>query len=210
MAALALRTSLILVVGFHAVCRCTISGAQVDGEAHILGITMLVCVDIFTKAVNSNPQPPQPDTSATHNPLNPKQVYPTLTLHKFRIHAHTHTNLHNTPHAYFAPFSCQLCPLRSTDTRKATQSTDVQTNHHPFHPPATFPPTHFPHHPNHSLFQSLSRSTGTGFVRTTAPNFFSGFSRNQVSRSPSTGVGTQLSINDSGAAKATQGTRATS
>ena len=31
-------------------------------EAHILGITMLVCVDIFTKAVIINPQPPQPET----------------------------------------------------------------------------------------------------------------------------------------------------
>jgi len=35
MTALALRTSLILVVEFHAVCRCTISGAQADSEARI-------------------------------------------------------------------------------------------------------------------------------------------------------------------------------
>ena len=51
MTALALRISLILVVEFHAVCRCTICGAQVDSEARIPGIT----VDIFTKAVTSNP-----------------------------------------------------------------------------------------------------------------------------------------------------------
>ena len=40
MTALALRTSLILVVEFHAVCRCTICGAQVDSKARIPGITM--------------------------------------------------------------------------------------------------------------------------------------------------------------------------
>ena len=55
MTALALRTSLILVVEFHAVCRCTICGAQVDSEACIPGVTMTVGVDIFTKAVTSNP-----------------------------------------------------------------------------------------------------------------------------------------------------------
>jgi len=48
---LALWTSLILVVEFHAVCRCTICGAQVDSEARIPGITMTVRVDIFAKAV---------------------------------------------------------------------------------------------------------------------------------------------------------------
>jgi len=56
MTALALWTSLVLVVGFHAVCRCTISGAQVDSEMCIPGITMTARVDIFTKAVSSNPQ----------------------------------------------------------------------------------------------------------------------------------------------------------
>jgi len=60
MTALALRISLILVVEFHAVCRCTICGAQVDSEARIPGITMTVRVDIFTKTVTSNPQTNQP------------------------------------------------------------------------------------------------------------------------------------------------------
>jgi len=60
MTALALLTSLILVVEFHAVCRCTICGAQVDSEARIPGITMTVRMDIFTKAVTSNPQTNQP------------------------------------------------------------------------------------------------------------------------------------------------------
>ena len=60
MTALALRTSLILVVEFHAVCRCTICCAQVNSEARIPGITMTVRVDIFTKTVTSNPQINQP------------------------------------------------------------------------------------------------------------------------------------------------------
>jgi len=38
----------------------TISGAQADSEARITGITMTARVDIFTKAVNSNPQSVQP------------------------------------------------------------------------------------------------------------------------------------------------------
>jgi len=61
MTALALRTSdlLDLVVEFHAVCRCTICGAQADSEARIPGITMTACVDIFTNTV-SNPQTPGP------------------------------------------------------------------------------------------------------------------------------------------------------
>ena len=54
--ALSLRTSLILVVEYHAVCRCTICGAQADSEARIPGITMTARVDIFTKPVTSNPQ----------------------------------------------------------------------------------------------------------------------------------------------------------
>jgi len=60
MTALALQTSLILVVEFHAVCRSTICGAQADSEARIPVITMTACVDIFTKVVTSNPQNPQP------------------------------------------------------------------------------------------------------------------------------------------------------
>jgi len=51
MTTLTLQTSLILVVGLHAVCRCTISGAQVDSETRIPGVTMTARVDIFTKAV---------------------------------------------------------------------------------------------------------------------------------------------------------------
>ena len=60
MTALALRTSFILVTEFHAVCRCTIRGAEADSEARIPGITMMVRVDIFTKGVTSNPQSSQP------------------------------------------------------------------------------------------------------------------------------------------------------
>jgi len=63
MTALALQTSLILVVEFHAVCRCTICGAQADIETRIPGITMTARVDIFTKAVTSNPQTAQPKFS---------------------------------------------------------------------------------------------------------------------------------------------------
>ena len=59
MTALALQTSLILVVEFHAVCRCTICGAQADSKARIPGITMTARVDIFTNAVTSKPQTPQ-------------------------------------------------------------------------------------------------------------------------------------------------------
>jgi len=60
MTALALQTSLILVVEFHAVWRCTICGAQADSEARIPGITMTVRVDIFTKGVTNSPQTVQP------------------------------------------------------------------------------------------------------------------------------------------------------
>jgi len=56
MTVLALQTSLILVVEFHAVSRCIICGAQVDSEARIPRITMSVRVDIFTKVVTRNPQ----------------------------------------------------------------------------------------------------------------------------------------------------------
>jgi len=58
MNALALRTSLILVIGLHAVC--TISCAQADSEARIPGVTMTARMDILTKAVTSNPQSAQP------------------------------------------------------------------------------------------------------------------------------------------------------
>jgi len=59
MTKLAFQTSLILVVEFHTVCRCTICGAQADSEVRIPGITMTARVDIFTNAVTSNPQTPQ-------------------------------------------------------------------------------------------------------------------------------------------------------
>ena len=52
-------SSLILVGEFHAVCRCTICGAQADSEARIPGITMTARVDICTKAVTSKPQTDQ-------------------------------------------------------------------------------------------------------------------------------------------------------
>jgi len=60
MIALALQTSLILVVEFHAVCRCTVCSAQADSEVRIPGMTMTARVDIFTNTVTSNPQTPQP------------------------------------------------------------------------------------------------------------------------------------------------------
>jgi len=104
MTMLVLRTSLILVVEFHAVCRCTIGGAQVRNP----GITMTVRVDIFTKAVTSNPQ--------TNQPKFPNQLYDS---HPEFIE-HT-TNVHLIP------------PLTTNaDTRKQTQSTEIQTN--PFPP----------------------------------------------------------------------------
>ena len=110
MIALALQTSLILVVEFHAVCRCIICGAQVESEARIPGITMTVRVDIFTKAVTRNPQ--------TNQPKFPNQLcdsHPDLIEHT--------TNIHLIP------------PLTTnTDTRKQTRSTEIQTN--PFPPPS--------------------------------------------------------------------------
>jgi len=57
-------------VWVHAVCRCTISGAQADSEARIPGITMTARVDIFTKAVTSNPQ------SVTSNPQSAQPKCP--------------------------------------------------------------------------------------------------------------------------------------
>jgi len=123
MTALALRISLILVVEFHPVCRCTICGAQVDSEARIHGITMTVRVDIFTKVVTSNPQ--------TNQPKFPNQIcdsHPDLIEHT--------TNVHLIP------------PLTTiTDTRKQTRSTEIQTNPFPLssltHPFS--PHNHTPH-----------------------------------------------------------------
>jgi len=112
-----------LVVEFHAVCRCTICGAQVDSEARIPGITMTVRVDIFTKSVTSNPQ--------TNQPKFPNQLcdsHPDLIEHT--------TNVHLIP------------PLKiNTDTRNQTRSTEIQTN--PFPPPSLthplLPRKHTPH-----------------------------------------------------------------
>ena len=123
MTALALQTSLILVVGFHAVCRCTISDAQADSEAPIPGIIMTARVDIFTKAVTSNPQSSQPKCTKqifdSHPDLNEQTTYvhliPSLTI--------------------------------NTDTRKQTQSTEIQTNHFPppsLHPSPSSPQPHPP------------------------------------------------------------------
>jgi len=107
MTALALWTSLILVVEFHAVCRWTICGAQVDSEARNPGITTTVRVDIFTKTVTSNPQ--------TNQPKFPNQLcdsHPDLIEH--------------TPNVHLIP------PLTTnTDTRKQTRSTEIQTNPFP-------------------------------------------------------------------------------
>jgi len=94
MTALALQISLILEVEFHAVCRCTICGTQVDSEARIPGITMTVRVNIFKKAVVINLQ--------TYLPKSPNQL---CDSHSDLIE-HT-TNVHLIP------------PLTTiTDTRK--------------------------------------------------------------------------------------------
>jgi len=121
MTALALRASLILVVEFHAVCRCTICGAQADSKTRIPGIKMMVRVDILTKAVTSNPQTNQLKFA---NKLRNSQFI-----------EHT-TNVHLIP------------PLTiNTDTRKQTRSTEIQTN--PFPPPSLthplLPRKHTPH-----------------------------------------------------------------
>jgi len=113
MTALALGTSLILVVGFHTVCRCTISGAQADSEARIPGITMTARVDIFTKAVSSNPQTVQPKIWNQICNLHPDSSKQT-------------TNVHFIP-----PLTINM------DTRKQTQSTEIQTLHFP--PPSLHP-----------------------------------------------------------------------
>jgi len=123
MTALALQTSLILVVECHIVCRCTICGAQVDSEARIPGITMTVRVDICTKVVTSNPQ--------TNQPKIPNQLcdsHPDLIEHI--------TNVHLIP------------PLTTiTDTRKQKRSTELQTN--PFPPPSlTYPFLPHKHNPH--------------------------------------------------------------
>ena len=81
MTALVLWTSLILVVEFHAVCRCTICGAQVDSEARIPGITMTVRVDIFTKSVTSNPQIHQPKFANQLCDSHPDLIEHTTNVH---------------------------------------------------------------------------------------------------------------------------------
>jgi len=121
MTVLVLQTSLILVVEFHAVCRCTICDTQPDSEARIPGITMTVRVDILTKAVTSNPQTAQPKFPNQLCDLRPELIE----------HA---TNVHLIP------------PLTiNTDTRK--QTPEIQTN--PFHPPSLthplLPRKHTPH-----------------------------------------------------------------
>jgi len=95
MTALALRTSLILVVGPHAVCRCTISGAQADSEARIPGITMTALQDIFTKAVTSNPQTAQPKCPNQICDSHPDQIEQTTSVHF--IPALTKENKHEVP-----------------------------------------------------------------------------------------------------------------
>jgi len=109
MTVLALWTSLILVVKFHAVCRCTICGAHVDSEARIPGITMTVRVDIFTKPVTNNPQ--------TNQPKFPNQLcdsHPDLIEHTSNVH---------------------LIPPLTTKTykRKKIRSTEIQTYPFPLH-----------------------------------------------------------------------------
>ena len=106
---------------------------------------------LFTKVVASNPQ--------THQPKFPNQLcdsHPDLIEHTTNVH---------------------LIPLltTNTDTRKQTRSTEIQTN--PFPPPslthALLPRKHTPHlTPETPLFQSLSRFTGIGFVRTKRNQFF--------------------------------------
>jgi len=120
---LALQTSLILVFEFHAVCRCTICGAQADSEACIPEMTMTARLDTITKAVTSNPQ--------TNQPKFPYQLYdshPDLIEHT--------TNVHLIP------------PLTiNTDSRKQTRNTEIHTN--PFTPPSLthplLPRKHTPH-----------------------------------------------------------------
>jgi len=122
---LVLRTSLILVVEFHAVCRCTICGAQVDSEVRISGITitMTVRVDIFTKVVTTNPQINQPKFTNQLCDSHPDLI------------EHT-TNVHLIP-----PLTTNM------DTRKQTRSTEIQTNPLPplslTHP--LLPRKHTPH-----------------------------------------------------------------
>jgi len=113
MTVLALQTSLILVVGFHAVCRCTISSAQADSEARIPGITITARVDISTKTVTSNPQSAHPNC-----PNQICNLHPDLTENPTKVHL--------------------IQPLTiNTDTRKQTWSTEIQTNHFP--PPSLRP-----------------------------------------------------------------------
>ena len=126
MTALALRTFLILVVGFHTVCRCTISGATADSEARMPGVTITARVDIFTKAVTSNPQSAQP----TECPIQICDSHPDLTEQTTDVH-------------FIPPLTINM------DTRKQTRSTEIQTKHFPLpslHPSSSSPQTHLPLH----------------------------------------------------------------
>ena len=121
------------------------------------GITMTVRVDIFTKAVTSNPQINQP-----------KFVNQLCDSHPDLIEHTTNVYL--------------IAPLTSnTDTRKQTRSTEIQTNPFPLLS-LTYPLLPCKHtltsHLKHPLFQSLSRFTGIGFVHTKRDQFFSGGSHN--------------------------------
>jgi len=179
MTALALQTSLILVIEFHAVFRCTICGAQVDSEARIPGITMTVHVDIFTQAVTSNPQ--------TNQHKFPNQLchsHPDLIEHT--------TNVHLIP-----PFTINM------DTRKQTRSTEIQTD--PF-PPSSLthpllPSKHTPHLTPETPPLSVPSQVHWNWVgpHQTRPNnfFFRGFSQHSsaaVHARVLTPVGTVLSM----------------
>jgi len=121
MTALALQTSLILVVRFHAVCRCTISGVKANSETRVPGITMTVRVDIFTKTVTSNLQTTRPKCPNQICDSHPDSIEQT-------------TNVHLIP-----PLTINM------DTRKQTQSVKIQTNHFPLtslHPSSSSPQTH--------------------------------------------------------------------
>jgi len=107
MTTLALQTSLILVVGFHAVCRCTISGVQANSETRVPGITMTVRVDIFTKTVTSNLQTTRPKCPNQICDSHPDWIEQT-------------TNVHLIP-----PLTINM------DTSKQTRSVKIQTNHFP-------------------------------------------------------------------------------
>ena len=130
---------------------------------------MLVCVDIFTKVVNSNPRSLQPTKTCVLY-SDPAHIY---------IHAHSQTTVVH-PIPTLPPFHTNYAHLRNTDTRKAIQRPDVQTNDPPLHPPSSFNSPTLPirsHSPQESLQPPLSqyliRFTETRFVHTYALIFFS-------------------------------------